>query len=150
MPDEEDLIMRNSWTKFNFVMMIISMIAGLILVIVLTSMAAISYSYKGSAAIIFFVGTFLVLAFHSLWGLFIEMSKNIMNLAHTVDGTTGENVNSVRGNSDEETWVCASCGHSNSIQCIFCQNCGSPSSLNEHSEEFQASSEAGKDENSRI
>lgn len=124
--------MRNGWTKFNFVMMIISMIAGFVLVIVLTSMAAISY--KGFAAIIFFVGVFLVIAFHSLWGLFIEMSKNIMNLSHTVDGSIGVNVNSLGGNSVEETWVCTLCGHSNYNQCSFCQNCGSHSPLNEYSE----------------
>ena len=139
--------MRNSWTKFNFIMMIISMVAGFVMVIVLTCMAVSSYSYRNSAVMIFFMGAFIVLAFHSLWGLFIEMSKNIINLSHTNNGETGEIHSPVSDKADTEEWECTSCGHSNSIQCSFCQNCGSPCTVNEHYRILQASSASGQDGN---
>lgn len=145
----EVIIMRQGWTSFNKVLLIISMIAGFIMVIVLTVYTADSYLYNGWAWAVFVGGAFLVLSFHALWGLFVEMSENIAQLTNKNDTVkddtslpwTCPNCNRVNNKnpnfcanckmprnikSNVLRWTCQDCGRSNHVNLDFCQNCGKP------------------------
>ena len=88
--------MRNKWTKFNNVLMYISMVADFI--------AVISFSYLGRQFwwAVVLLGAIGVLVVHAVWGMLIEMSKNIIKLG------SEKNTESALDN-DKKEWVCPVC-----------------------------------------
>lgn len=130
--------MEDRWTKFSYVVMIFSMIAGVIMVIVFTVMLANNRDLKSFTFPFFICGIFSVLAFHALWGMFIEMSYNIAELLYQVkketNNTTVTQSLSPAGNS----WVCSSCGNVNSSECESCQKCGNQKEKNAANPEIKS------------
>ena len=105
--------MRNKWTKFNNVLMYISMVAGFI--------AVISFSHLGRQFwwAVVLLGAIGVLVVHAIWGMLIEMSKNIIKLG------SEKNTESALDN-DKKEWVCPVCMTPNASINDFCEKCGNP------------------------
>lgn len=105
--------MRNKWTKFNNVLMYISMVAGFI--------AVISFSYLGGRFwwAVVLLGAIGVLVVHAVWGMLIEMSKNIIRSG------SEKNTATVLDNKPE-AWTCPMCMTLNAPINDFCEKCGNP------------------------
>ncbi len=109
--------MRKGWTKFNNVLMYISMVGGFITVISLSF-----YGKKYWWAVVL-IGLIVVLAFHAVWGMLIEMSKNILKL-----GSDNKLANDSQ--NDVQEWTCPVCMAKNSSSNNFCDKCGNPKNDN--------------------
>lgn len=103
--------MRKSWTSFNNVLMYISMVAGFI--------AVIAFSFYGREYwwAVVLLGFIAVLVLHGVWGMLIEMSKNIIKLG-------SENTSQGEMNNENSTWKCSVCMTENSAVNNFCEKCG--------------------------
>ena len=111
--------MKRKWTAFNKVMFVISIICSLILVIAATCISAVNLRLGGNAFWVCLLGIVIALVTHSVWGMLIEISCNIINL----HSQSPEVLNNVKGNS-ENSWICSSCGRANSNDFLYCQGCG--------------------------
>lgn len=122
--------MYKFWTKINKILLGISVIFGFILVGILTYKCAENNYTEQYSWIVFIIGIVVVLAVHALWGLFIEISNNLILLRIKLYGEIEEEENK-SDESDEETpsyeglepWKC-SCGYINAAEDVFCKKCG--------------------------
>lgn len=108
--------MRKGWTNFNNVLIYLSMAAGVIIVI---SLCFYGGRYWWAVLLL---GLIAVLVGHAVWGMLIEMSKNVIKL-----GSENENADAVQNAADEKAqfmWACPNCGNTNPENSIFCQSCG--------------------------
>lgn len=105
--------MRKVWTNFNNVLMYISMVAGFIAV------PAFSFLAGKNWWVVVLVGTLAVFLIHALWGMLIEMSKNIIKLG-------SDNVAHSDMSNENKAWNCPVCMSENSAINNFCEKCGSP------------------------
>ncbi len=105
--------MRKGWTNFNNVLMYLSMAAGVIIVIALCF-----YGGRYWWAVLL-LGLIAVLVGHAIWGMLIEMSKNVIKLGSERD-------NSGVSQSVRKEWTCPNCAKVNTSGNNFCQSCGTP------------------------
>ncbi len=133
--------MFQKWTKFNNVLLWFSIVAWLIVVIVFTCNMANDHATKDFAWVVGVGGTFLVFAAHALWGLFIEMAKNIIVMSaksfSTVEkgNTQTGYANNVINDMIKTTWKCKNCGKENSAYNRFCEDCGCSKTYEPESED---------------
>lgn len=137
--------MYKGWTGFNRVLMGISMGVCFLLIVV---MVFILGSYWWIPVC---VGIPLVFGLHCIWGLFVEMSKNIirigtiqLNFATKAQAgqTAGNNyattpasgqpeINDMFSeNTAAQDWICPRCMMQNSAMNNFCEKCGNPKNNN--------------------
>lgn len=73
--------MFNGWTKFNKVLLIISIICNIIMLIVAVCVLSDTFYWFEKNTVVFVIaGLFGIMMSHALWGLFIEMSRNIIRI----------------------------------------------------------------------
>lgn len=112
--------MKRKWTAFNKVMFVISIICGIILVIAATCISAVNFRLGGNAFWVCLLGIVGVLVTHSVWGMLIDISCNIINLHSQSPEALNNNVKI----NSENSWICSSCGRVNSDNFLYCQGCG--------------------------
>lgn len=107
--------MKNKWTNFNSILIILSIIVCLIGVLIL--------SIQYSSVIIFILGIIIVAISHAVWGLLIEISKNILLLAPNKINRN-DNSQTTVPTMGNDCWKCNKCSTANPNTYGFCQNCG--------------------------
>lgn len=135
--------MYKGWTNFNRVLMGISMGVCFVLIVVVASIL------RDNWWIPVVIGIPVVFAAHCIWGLFVEMSKNIIRIGSMqmvpaanqsanavpvngqndysapVSGQPGVNA-PVYSENIPQDWTCPMCMTKNSKINNFCEKCGNP------------------------
>lgn len=143
--------MKSKWTNisrglfyFSFVLGFIVVLAGAIIFWFAAGTAASNsrsdnglsgtFGFLGFLTLI--VGSVINVAIHSLWGMLIEMSDNIINggaapagqadsaAAGQVSPTFAGQRNPTSASRENKTWVCHRCNCQNPQNTMFCQSCG--------------------------
>lgn len=92
--------MFNNWTPFNKVLMIVSLMANVVMLIIgVCALSDAFYWFEKSAWIFVVAGLFGIIMVHSIWGLFIEMSKNIIRIGERTSGRGSGDPFQQNGNS---------------------------------------------------
>lgn len=107
--------MYKGWTNFNRVLMGLSM--GVCFVLI-----AVVVIYFRNIWWVWLIGCiciFMVFAMHCIWGLFVEMSQNLIFLSEKIMGDQGEKIK-----KDTRPWKCNRCGNFNPASSVICGSCG--------------------------
>lgn len=121
--------MYKFWTKINKILLGTSIIFGFILVGILTYKCAENNYTQQYSWIVCVIGIIAVLAVHALWGLFIEISNNLIQLRIKFCGEIkkeseyDESSEEPISSEDLKPWKC-SCGYINAAEDVFCKKCG--------------------------
>lgn len=77
--------MNRKYTTINQVLIKISMSICFIVVIIITCNKADTYSTEDNAWIYFVLGCLIVVVFHALWAIVVEISNNIINIGDKIE-----------------------------------------------------------------